>query len=255
MVSFDQTPDKPRAFGYKIMWFAIKTSDAASVLEALELGEAMPANWASGIEAAYGHSAGEKSGPWVFMPPPVNDWTLAVSASWPYPVDIEAKRDIGQKFDVLFHRLMRRFDDVQFFGSHRVVDFVTWARALNHEPIRIFGYAGGGDQVLTNFGEQTAAEAQLGLANLSGLSPADATERIFELAEQQDREESRLRESGLSPREVREKLRQSTRRPFPDETDATALAALWSIDPTRLEEEDHPPGLGLAAPLRSDLAQ
>ena len=129
MVSFDQTPDTPPAFGYKVAWFAVKASDAASVLEALELDEAMPANWASGIEAAYGHSAWKESGPWVFVSPPVNGWILAVSASWPYPVDIERNRDIGQKFDVLFHRLMMRFDEVQFFGSHRVADFVAEPRA------------------------------------------------------------------------------------------------------------------------------
>ena len=255
MVSFDQTPDKPRAFGYKIMWFAIKASDAASVLEVLELGEAIPANWASGIEAAYEHGAWKESGPWVFVTPPVNGWIFAVSASWPYPVDIETNRDIGQKFDVLFRRLMRQFDDVQFFGSHRVADFVTWARALNREPIRIFGYAGGGDGVVANFGEQTAAEAQLRLANLDGLSPTDANDRMLELAEQQDREEYRLRKSGLSPREAHEQVSQCARSPFPDETDATALAALWSIDPTGLEEEDHPQGLGLAVRLGSDLAQ
>jgi hypothetical protein len=33
------------------------------------------------------------------------------------------------------------------------------------------------------------------------------------------------------------------------------LAALWSIDPSRLEEQDHPVGLGLAARLPNDLKQ
>jgi hypothetical protein len=255
MVSFDRTPDTPPAFGYKVAWFAIKASDPASVLEALELDEAMPANWASGIAAAYGRGAWKDSGPWVFVSPPVNGWILAVSASWPYPVDIEKNRDIGKKFDVLFHRLMTRFDEVQFFGSHRVADFVAWARALNREPIRIFSHIGGADGVLANVGEQTADEAQLGLADLSGLSPTDADDRMFELAEQQELEEYSLRKSGLSDREAHEKVRQGACRPFPDETDSTALAALWSIDPTGLTEEDHPPGLGLAARLPSDLAE
>jgi hypothetical protein len=35
--------------------------------------------------------------------------------------------DIGRKFDVLFSRLTKRFADVQFFGSYRVVSFVAWA--------------------------------------------------------------------------------------------------------------------------------
>jgi len=61
MPSFDQTPDKPQSFGYKVSWFAVKTSDTASVLDALEFGEAMPANWASGIAGALPFE-----GPWVF---------------------------------------------------------------------------------------------------------------------------------------------------------------------------------------------
>jgi hypothetical protein len=54
MPSFDQTPDNPEAFGFKVLWFAVKAADPASVLEALEFGGAMPANWASGLPAAYG---------------------------------------------------------------------------------------------------------------------------------------------------------------------------------------------------------
>ena len=57
MPSFDQTPDKPEAFGFKISWFAVKATDPAAVLDALEFKEAMPANWASGLAAMYWRSA------------------------------------------------------------------------------------------------------------------------------------------------------------------------------------------------------
>ena len=56
---------------------------------------------------------------------------------------------------------MQRFDDVQFFGSHRGVDFVAWARALNGKPVRIFAFA---DEVMANFGKQTPEEAKLAFA-------------------------------------------------------------------------------------------
>ena len=141
---------------------------------------------------------------------------------------------------------MKRFDDVQFFGSYRVVGFVTWARALKGKPTRIFGFA---DEVMANFGDQTSEEAQLGFANLSGLSPSDADNRIFAMAEEQDTEKRRLVVSGLSPREARMKVRQEGRDAIPDETDVVDLAALWSIDPTQLPNKDHPAGLGLAARL------
>ncbi len=248
MRSFNQTPDKPRSFGYKVNWFALKTSDPAAVLDALELGEATPANWESGLAAVYG------SDPWVFVSPPVDGWVLAVSSSFPYPT-VETHHDIGEKFDVLFSHLMKRFDDVQFYGSHRVVDFVVWARALNGKPLRIFAYAGGGEGVLANVGEQTSEEAKLRLANLTGLSPSAAEDETFRIAEEQDAEESRLVASGLSPREARARIRQNGPKPFPSETDVVELAALWSIDPLELSEQDHPLGLGLAARLPENLAQ
>jgi hypothetical protein len=242
--SFDATHDTPKAFGYKACWFAIKTSHPAAVVETLELGEATAANWATGIAAAYG------DGDWIFVSPPVNGWVLAASARWAYPVAIEQNRDIGERFDAGFARLTRRFDEVQFFGSHRVVDFVAWARAIGGKPIRIFSYVGGGEGVLANVGAQTPEEAQLRLADLSGLSPTDANDRMFALAEQQDRAEQDLRKSGLSPHDARARVCESNPRPFPDETDSTALAARWSIDPTGLEEEeDHPPGVGFVARL------
>jgi len=138
MPSFNQTPDEPEPFGFKVSWFAVKTSDPVSVLDALEFGEGTPANWASGLEAAYGRS--HKDDPWVFISPPAGGWVLVIGFSLTYPT-VETHHDIGKKFDVLFSRLMKRFDDVQFFGSYRVVGFVAWARALQGKSVRVFAFA------------------------------------------------------------------------------------------------------------------
>lgn len=252
MPSFDQTPDQPESFGYKVLWFAIKAADPVSVLNALELREATPSNWVSGLAAAYGDP--QSSDIWAFVSPPISGWVLVVSSSLVYPT-IETHHDIGRRFDVLFSRLMERFEDVQFFGSHRVVDFVAWARALKGKPTRIFAWSGSEGTVLANIGEQTAEEAKLGFPDLSGLSPSDAGNRIFEIAEQQNAEESALIASGLSGREARARLRQNGRHAFVSETDVVELAGLWSIDPTLLSDQDHPLALGLAARLPKDIAQ
>ncbi len=251
MPSFDQTPDKPQPFGYKILWFAFKTSDPAAVLEALELEKATPANWESGLAAVY---ASKQDDAWAFVSPPIGGWVLAVSCLWPYPT-VEADDDAGRKFDALFSRLMRRFDDVQFFGSHRVVDFVTWARALNGEPVRIFAYAGGGDGVLANVGKQTLEEAELRLADLTSLAPSDATDEIFRIAGERQAEQDALVASGLSRSEAIRHVRQNRGKSFPDETDVVELAALWSIDPMDLSEQDRPLALGWAARLPENLRQ
>ena len=231
---FNQTPDQPQPFGYKVSWFAVKASDPVSVLDALEFGEGTPANWSSGLAAVYGGSGNDER--WVFVSPSLNGWVLAVGSSWPYPT-VEIHHDIGKRFDVVFSRLMKRFDDVQFFGSYRVADFAAWARAQNGAPTRSLAWNGSEGQVFMNFGDQTPEEAKLGLVNLSGLSPDAAGDEIFRIAEEQDEKEG------------------PARRSFPEEDDVVNLAALWSVDPTQLPEQGHPPGLGLAARLPDHLRQ
>jgi hypothetical protein len=87
--AFNQTPDQPESFGYKVSWFALRTSDPVSVLDALELGAGTPANWSSGLAAVYERSQDDDR--WIFVSPPVGGWVLAVSSSWPYPT-IETHR-------------------------------------------------------------------------------------------------------------------------------------------------------------------
>jgi hypothetical protein len=245
MPSFDQTPDKPKAFGFKVNWFAVKASDPAAVLDALGFAAPEPANWASGLAVMYGDD------PWVFASPPLKGWVLVAGLWLPYPTN-ETHLDIGNRFDELFSRLTKRFDDVQFFGSYRVVGFVTWARALNGKPIRVFSYA---DEIMANVGEQTAEEAKLGFANLGGLSPSDALDEMFRIAEEQSNEQEALVATGFSHREARAIVRQKGRDAIPDEIDVVELAALWSINPSRLEDQDYPPSLGLAARLPRNLSQ
>jgi hypothetical protein len=254
MPSFDQTPDTPESFGFKVLWFAVKTADPTPVLDTLEFGEAAPANWKSGLAAVYSRSAPPGDDRWVFVSPAVSGWVLVVGSSLPYPT-IETTDPSGKRFDVLFSRLMRRFDDVQFFGSHRVSDFVAWARGVKGEPTRIFAWSGSEGAVLANLGEQTPEEAKLGFVDLSGLSPSDAGDKIFAIEEEQGAEQDKLVASGLSRREALTRVRKNGRRGFPHETDVIELAALWSIDPMALDDQDHPLDLGLAARLPKDLVQ
>jgi hypothetical protein len=245
--ALDQTPDLPQPFGYKVSWFAVRTDDATKVIDALGLAEAAPANWASGLAMADRYSREGNS--WLFVSPPVNGWVFAVSSSLPYPIG-ETHDDVGRKFDALLSRLMARFDDVQFFGSYRVTGFCAWARALNGKPERMFAYNDG--QVLTNFGDQTPDEAKLGFPDLSGLSLPDADDKIFAVAEEQSAEEERLVAAGISWEEALAKIGRSA---LPDEEDVVELAALWSIDPTQLSDQDHQPGLGFVARLPEDMRQ
>jgi hypothetical protein len=159
MRSFNLTPDKPQGFGFKVLWFALKASNPAAVVEALELREATPANWESGLAAAYDS---QRDDAWVFVSPPVGGWVLVVGCLLPYPTT-QSHDDAGAKFDALFSRLMKRSDDVQFYGSHRVVDFVAWARALNGKPVRIFAWAGCDGVVLEKHWRADAGGGETGI--------------------------------------------------------------------------------------------
>lgn len=220
---FDLTPDKPEQFGYKTNWFAVKTDDTAAVINALGFGVGEPANWESGVSAAYGYfgSPGkkayviDKNRAWIFVSPSVKGWVFIIGYSLPYPVMHNADRfnGIGQKFDIVFSRLTSHFSEVQFFGSDRRVGFVAWACALQGKPTRIFAF-GDGD-VYANVGNQTKEEKALGFLDLSGLSPRTASERLFSVEGSLFNEDAPLK-----------------------------LAALWSLDPDHLPEIDTSPGLG-----------
>jgi hypothetical protein len=119
--------------------------------------------------------------------------------------------------------------------------------------VRIFAWTGSEGVVLENIGERTLEEAKLGLANLTGLSPAEAGDEIFRLAEEYSAQEDALVAAGLSRREALRSVRQNSGQSFPGETDVVELAGLWSIDPSRLSEQDHPLSLGLAARLPGNL--
>jgi hypothetical protein len=109
---------------------------------------------------------------------------------------------------------MKRFDDVQFFGSYRVVGFVAWARALQGRPVRVFAYADGDGEVRANIGEQTPEEAKLRIATLSGLSPTAARDKLNYMAKQREAEESAVVGKGLTPRDAPAKVQKNARDPF-----------------------------------------
>lgn len=101
----------------------------------------------------------------------------------------------------------------------------------------------------TNFAPQTPEEKQLGLVDLTGLSPEEANEKLLAVSDRLDAEEEELVANGASPNEAHEKIYELSRHVYPNEDDVVALAGLWSIDPSLLTGDEHPPALGLLARL------
>lgn len=145
------TPDKPRAFGYKCAWLAIHSEDTKAILEALNLKNPRAANWATGIEQAYGLER-------VFVTPPVQGWTLVVGLALPEA----GGSGHPDQCTPLLRRLSKQLGEVQYFATHRVVEYHAWAKAENGVIARAYAYVGEEGITLWNVGVLTPEEKALG---------------------------------------------------------------------------------------------
>lgn len=216
-------PDQPFAFGYKISWFAIRTKDCEAVADALDLTDRRPANWAVGIDAAYRYFSLPPKPFLVFVSPPIDGWTFAASFGFPTPVDTSHRKEHlpgGRAFRRLLLHLAARFDEVQFFASHRVADYYAWARTKAGRIERLCSYADGG--VSSNEGRQTPEEARLGFLDLGERHPLAATDYLWQVFNEM--EKNKDASPANSPR----------RRILLNENDVTDLAGEWSLDPTKI---------------------
>ena len=131
-------PDGPLPFGYKTAWLAVRCEEPEWVIAALRPRTRQPANWTTGLAAAYGDRAD------VFVSPALDGFVLVVGLESPKLPD-------GFPWN---------FFEVQFFGSHRVADYFHWRRWLNGLCVREFCWDGG--EVETETGDPTPEELALG---------------------------------------------------------------------------------------------
>lgn len=229
-VIFDETPDQAIDFAYKVNWFAIACNNSSLVIDALQPNAYQVANWESGLGVAIPSFNKQDKRSWIFVSPPLEGWVLVVGTSLPYPVMHTEDRHngIGQKFDKLAQRLSQRFDDVQFFGSYRVVGFIAWARFLKGEMVRVFSF---GEGLYANLGKQTHEEALLKLPCLDGLSLSEAEDKIFTFFDKDEDEDS---------------LENCV---FLDETGVIEMAELWSINPLNNSFTEGQPATGFVFEL------
>ncbi len=143
--------DSPVPFGYKCAWLAIKTEDSTAVVRALGLQNVRTSGWQKGVDSAYN---GE-----VFVTPPVKGWVLAASVSLPEIAD----KSRPDQLSPLVKSLVKKLPDVQYFGTHRVVEYHGWLRATKGEIVRRYAFLGERGETLSDEGKRTDEETELGL--------------------------------------------------------------------------------------------
>jgi hypothetical protein len=190
-----QNPDDPVQFGFKNTWWALATTDTQAVVAAIRLQNAQPANWRTGVKYAYERS--------VFVTPPVDGWTLIVG--FYFPPSGQGARD-----EVLgpLIRLSDRFGTACVFGTHRIVEYHVWAKAVAGSLVRGYGWVGESGRTFWDEGPTTAEEQKLGFAFFDERCPEAKDDCYWE----------------------REDL------DFPDEMRVMEIARGWCVSPIDLHE-------------------
>ncbi len=194
-VEINQTEiDSAINFGYKTMWLAVKTSNKHRISEILKLKNTKECNWKVGVAESYNSS--------IYITPQINEWTLICGISL---LNTGNDKENIVYIKKTIETLSKEFGEAQFFGSHRVVEYQSWMKAVNGQIVRAYCYLGESGENLIVEGEPTAFEKKYKLINT--LSEEAKDEKYFE----------------------REDLF------YPDEEFVMKMAENWSINPQTLE--------------------
>lgn len=140
-VDYQEVPEEPSPFGYKLSWLAVRSEDPEAVLQALGGAQVRRADWNAGVAAAY---AGERF--------------LASCRGWVVL--------LGGAEEDQARRLAAAFGTAEYFATHRVTEHHAWARYDGGRCTRSYAYDGERGAVLRDEGPLTAEEIALGFGAL-----------------------------------------------------------------------------------------
>jgi len=205
-IGYDREPDRPLPFGYRMAWLALRTNDTQRVIDVLGLEHVTASNWNCGLGTVYSEEFGETH---VFVAPALEGWTFVIGLALPHPLGA----GFHDKATPFLLELGGAFAEVQYYFSYPVIDFFAWARVIDGRLARAFAI--GDEGVIWNKGKPSPKERAMGL-------------KLFDLRGIQGRRGDAGGELLL----------------YPTEDHLIALAAEWSLDPTRVDARRAEAGLG-----------
>lgn len=208
-IVFGNVPDRPKPFGYRMSWIAIKSTRTSEIAAHLGLTDATPANWNSGIGTIYDN---QLSDTYVFVTPPVKGWTFVAGLPLPHPWGTS----FADKLTPMLLNLSKTFGEAHYFAAFPIIDFFGWARFHNGRLIR--GFVIGDEGIIWDRGRLTPEEKTLGL-------------KFYDLRGIKDRKGDAGGAIVL----------------YPTEDQVLRLAAGWGIAPLRLDKLAVEPALGIIA--------
>lgn len=152
-----QEGQKLQPFGYKMTWLAIRGADATVVADYLDFQGRRAASWNEGIEAAYQGFGGGA----LFISPPIGVWTLVLGYDTAFDLGASAREE---KAGSALRALSKRFGEVQWFATHRVVEAHGWAKFVGGKTARAYHYIGEQGEAVRDEGPATPEEIALELA-------------------------------------------------------------------------------------------
>ncbi len=211
---FDNTPDQPAAFGYRMAWLAIQSNDPARIAEVLHLEPVDKANWRTGVGTIYDERLSQGR---VYLTPAIGEWTFVVGLALPQPLG----RNFADKCTPMMLDLAANFPEAQYFLCYAPLDFFAWVRVNDGKLTRAFAI--GDEGMIWNKGKPTREEKALG-----------------------------LRFSEVRTGRARKGDAESIMPLHPSEEQLIALAEAWSLDPTAIGETPVSSRLGYicAAPVQ-----
>lgn len=120
-VMYDTFPDKPQPFAFRNYWLCVKSTNPEAVISALELKNAVSANWESGLSQRK-----------IFVSPCINGYVLVIGYF----------TMLGGNAETEMNRLRaaaQNFPEMQCFSFQSTVDFYAWAKFVGGELVRCYG--------------------------------------------------------------------------------------------------------------------